>query len=259
MKKPSFSRNRRSKWVIMAVTVAMGFAALWLIYNFAQQIRKSEQEKVSLWANAISQKAQLMASTETFFNEVGIDERRKVKLYIDVLESFNKRDLGSDAEFYLKYVSYIVDSSRTPFIIMDRDSVITSCGNVYPTPDLDGMLIGTKITPELLCLFNNNPPFHYSIWGIPLTLLYKESQIYSDMYAALDDLNGSFLSEVTNNSVFVPVIVVDSLKTTVIGSGNIDSNEFNTPEKLQRKLAKMSSVNEPIPLRLANQKLSYVF
>lgn len=255
----SFKRNRRSKWVIMAVTIAMGFAALWLIYNFAQQIRKSEQEKVSLWANAISQKAQLMTSTETFFNEVAIDERRKVKLYIDVLESFNKRDLGSDAEFYLKYVSYIVDSSRTPFIIMDRDSIITSCGNVSPSAQQDGALIGTKITPQLLCLFCNNPPFHYSIWGIPLTLLYRESQIYSDMRAALDNLTHSFLSEVTNNSVFVPVIVVDSRQTTVLGSGNIDSTDFNTPERLQRKLAKMRSENEPIPLRLASNRLAYVF
>lgn len=212
-----------------------------------------------LWANAISQKSELMASTETFFNEVAIDERRKVKLYIDVLQSFNKSDLGSDAEFYLSYVSYIVDSSRTPFMIIDSDSMITSCGNIYPTPLGDRALIGTKMTPELACLFSQNPPFHYRIWGIPLTLLYRESQIYSDMREALDNLNSSFLSEVTNNSVFVPVIVVDSTRLQVLGSGNIRSSEFDTPEKLQHKLARMADINDPITLRLANQRLAYVY
>ncbi len=243
----------------MTFTVTMGFVSLWLIYNFAQQIRDSEQAKVKLWASAISQKAQLMSSTETFFNEVDIDERRKVKLYIDVLESFNKRDLSTDAEFYLSYVSYIVDSSRTPFIIMDHDSVITSCGNVMSSPMQDRELIGTKISPTLLQQFSANPPFHYSIWGIPLTLLYKESQIYSDMHAVLDNLNVSFLSEVTNNSVFVPVIVVDSTQSIVMGSGNIDPDEFDTPDKLSRKLEQMRNQNDPIRLRLANHRLAYVF
>ena len=245
--------------MILSVTIVLGLLALWTINAFAKQIRQSEQEKVRLWANAISQKSELMTSTETFFNEVGIDERRKVKLYIDVLQSFNKTDLGSDAEFYLSYVSYIVDSSRTPFMILDSDSVITSCGNIYPTANEDRALIGTKVTPGLLLFFSQNPPFHYKIWGIPLTLLYRESQIYSDMREALDNLTRSFLAEVTNNSVFVPVIVVDSTRNHVLGSGNIRNSDFDTPKKLQRKLTDMANVNEPITLRLANQRLAYVY
>ncbi|MBP5547877.1 MAG: HAMP domain-containing histidine kinase [Bacteroidales bacterium] len=258
-KKTKFKKPRKGKWIIIAITIVLGLVALWAINMLANQIRKSEQAKVRLWASAIGQKAELMSSTETFFNEVGIDERRKVKLYIDVLQSFNKRDLGSDAEFYLSYVSYIVDSSRTPFMILDSDSVITSCGNIFETPQQDGSLIGTKATPELLELFGSNPPFHYNIWGIPLTLLYRESQIYSDMRSALENLNRSFLSEVTNNSVFVPVIVVDSNRQQILGSGNINGMDFNTEEKLQHKLQEMANENEPITLRLANHQLAYVY
>ena len=256
---PKYKKPRKGKWIILSVTLILGLAALWTINAFAKQIRLSEQEKVRLWANAISQKSELMSSTETFFNEVAIDERRKVKLYIDVLQSFNKIDLGSDAEFSLSYVSYIVDSSRTPFMILDSDSTITSCGNIYPSPEEDRLLIGTKVSPELLIFFSQNPPFHYKIWGIPLTLLYRESQIYSDMREALDNLNRSFLSEVTNNSVFVPVIVVDSTRRKVLGSGNIRASEFDTPQRLERKLNSMAGVNEPITLRLANQRIAYVY
>ena len=256
---PKFKKPRKGKWAIMSITIILGLAALWIINTFVQQIRKSEEEKVRIWASAISQKAELMTSTETFFDEVAIDERRKVKLYIDVLQSFNNKDLGSDAEFYLSYVSYIVDSSRTPFMIINRDSVITSCGNIKPTIQEDGQLIGTKVTPELLQDFSDNPPFHYSVWGIPLTLIYRESQIYSDMRAALDNLNRSFLSEVTNNSVFVPVIVVDSSKQNILGSGNINPNEFDSPKKLSDKLELMANENQPITLQLANNQTAYVY
>lgn len=254
-----FKKTRKGKWIILSVTIILGMAALWIINTFVQQIRKSEEEKVRIWASAISQKAELMRSTETFFNEVAIDERRKVKLYIDVLQSFNNKDLGSDAEFYLSYVSYIVDSSRTPFMILNRDSIITSCGNIRPTAREDGELIGTKVSRELLEDFSENPPFHYNVWGIPLTLIYKESQIYSDMRAALDNLTQSFLSEVTNNSVFVPVIVVDSTRQSVLGSGNIDEREFDNSQKLAERLEQMSKDNEPITLQMPNSKSAFVY
>lgn len=257
--KLKYKKTRKGKWIILSITLVIGLAALLAINGFAKQIRLSEQEKVRLWANAIGQKSELMSSTETFFNEVGIDERRKVKLYIDVLQSFNKSDLGSDAEFYLNYVSYIVDSSRTPFMILDSDSIVTSCGNIFSSPDDDRALIGTKVSPGLLVFFSQNPPFHYKIWGIPLTLLYRESQIYSDMREALDNLNSSFLSEVTNNSVFVPVIVVDSTRQNVLGSGNIRSSEFDSPDKLKHKLAQMANINDPITIRFANRSLAYVY
>ena len=257
--KPKFHKPRKGKWIIMTISIILGLAALWIINTFAQQIRKSEEEKVRIWAGAISQKAELVTSTETFFNEVAIDERRKVKLYIDVLQSFNNKDLGSDAEFYLSYVSYIVDSSRTPFMILDKDSTITSCGNICPTAEQDGRLIGTKVTPEMMRDFSDNPPFHYSVWGIPLTLMYRESQIYTDMRAVLDNLNKSFLSEVTNNSVFVPVIVVDSTKENILGSGNINPRDFNSPEKLRNKLEIMARENQPITLQLANNRTAYIY
>ena len=247
------------KWILLTLTVVLGLVALWLIYSFAEQIRASEQQKVTIWANAISQKAQLMESTETFFSEVGLDERRKMELYIDVLRSFDKRDLSNDADFSLTYVSYIVDSSMTPFIIMNKDSIITSCCNILSSPAEDAKLIGQKANTELLEMFSKYPPFDYSVWGIPLTLMYDESQIFSDLRKMLTTLNESFLSEIINNSVFVPVIVVDSLQEHVIGAGNINSNEFNTPERLADKLCSMQDLNEPIEVKLPNNTHAYVF
>ena len=258
-KKAKYNKPRKGKWIIISITVLLGLMALWIINSFARQIQDSEQEKVRLWASAISQKAELMKSTEEFFNEVAIDERRKMELYIDVLKSFDNSDLGSDASFSLAYVAYVVDSSKTPFMITDKDSVITSCCNIMPTTEKDNALRGTKVTAEMLQGFSSNPPFNYTIWGIPLTLIYKESKIYSDMHAMLNNLNESFLSEITNNSVFVPVVVVDSSQTNVLGYGNINENEFNTPEKLSKKLSDMRSENAPLSVGLSNGTTAFVF
>ncbi len=251
--------KRQWKLSLLIFTIILGFVALWLINKFAQQIKTSEQEKVTLWASAINQRAQLISSTEAFFNEVSVDERRKMELYIDILKSFNRDDLGTDVDFMLSYVSYVVDSSRTPFVIFNSDSLITSCCNIMPTPEMDGALRGTKISEAMLADFNDFDPVHYTIWGMPMTLVYKESQITGDLHAMLMNLNESFLSEITNNSVFVPVLVVDSLQGEVIGYGNIDSHAFNTPERLSQKLCDMEDENDPIELRLANDVRAYVF
>ena len=42
------------KWIILSITVLLAMSALLEINSLSNQIRISEQEKVTLWANAIS-------------------------------------------------------------------------------------------------------------------------------------------------------------------------------------------------------------
>ena len=221
---------KKIKWIILGVTVLLAFFALWQMDRIASQIKAAEQEKVRLWANAIGQKIELVNHTEAFFKQAQIDERRKMQIYTDILQSFNNPNFNSDLDFSLDYVHYIVDSSETPLIITGKDSIIT-------TPS---ELAGQKIEGDLLEEFSQNPPFHYNIWGMPMTLYYKESKFYSEMRQMLNSLNNSFLSDIANNSVFVPVIIVDTTQTKVFTSGNISPKEFNTPEKLRKKLDRMA-------------------
>lgn len=240
---------KKVKWIILALTVMMAVAALWQINSVSNEIRISEMQKVRLWANAINQKAQLVRSTDLFFQHVGLDEHRKMQMYTDILQSFNNSDMQSDLDFSLAYVNYIVDSCQTPIIITTGDSVIT----------VPQEYSGQKINDTLLAEYTHNPPFRYTLWGMPMTLYYKESKSYSDLRKVLDDLSQSLLSEITNNSVFVPVIITDSLRSKVIGIGNVDSADIATPEKLKSKLSEMEDENAPIPILLANQHHAYVF
>ncbi len=240
---------KKAKWIILAITILLAGFALFEIYNLSSQIRKSEEEKVRLWANAISQKAQLVNYSETFFAHVALDEHRKMEMYTNILRSFDRMSENSDADFSLDYVRYIVDSSETAIIITNSDSIIT----------VPSELAGQKLEGQLLKDFSHNEPFHYRIWGMPMTLYYKESRVYTELRAVLDGFNKSLLNEITNNSVFVPVLIVDSLQGEVLGSGNIPYNEFNTAEKLSEKLCDMAEANEPIEFRLANNKRAYLY
>lgn len=239
----------RSKWILLAVTILLALIALWQINRIGNQIRVSETQKVKLWAAAINQKAQLVKTTDQFFHNIGIDEHRKMQMYIDVLQSFNNAEPDANLSFSLAYVNYIVDSCQTPILIVDKDSVIT----------VPQELSGQRLTPEMLQSFSQNQPFHYRLWGMPMTLYYKESRTYTELRRVLEDLTQSFLDEVANNSIFVPVIIVDSARCQVLGVGNIDSSDIATPQQIASRLRTMENENRPLLLDLPNHRHAYVF
>lgn len=240
---------KKGKWIILMLTILMALFALWQIDRVANQIRESEEQKVRLWANAISQKAELVNSTDRFFQQARLDERRKIKMYTDILESFNRSSIGRDAEFSLAYVNYIIDSSELEIIITDQDSIITAPHE----------LAGNKFSGTMMEEFSRQPSFTYKVWDMPMTLYYKESKTYSDLRQMLRQLNETYFNEITNNSVFVPVIITNSARTRVLGSGNIPTKEFDTADKLAKKLHDMERENDPIQLILPNHHSAFVF
>lgn len=203
----------------MGVTVVMALVALWQVQRIAGQVRQSEEEKVRLWAAAVGQRNQMAAATAQFFQEAMLDEHRKMRLYTDILQSFNDPDLSTDLKFSLAYVNYIVDSSHTPIIIStSKDSIIT----------VPQELAGQKLDGCLLEEYSVNPPFHYRIWGMPMTLYYKESEYFTRLREVLDGFTQSFLTDITQNSVLVPVVIFDSTYSHVIAYGNMDSIQLHT-------------------------------
>ena len=244
----TLKRSPRAKWIVLAVTVGLSIFALWEINNIATQIRHSEKQKVALWAQAISQKSQLMSYSDEFFRQVGIDEYRKMRMYTDILQSFNS-DQATDMRFSLAYVNYIVDSCKTDLIITDADGVIT----------VPQEMSGQRLQGRLLEEFSQNPPFHYTIWGMPMTLYYKESNTYRELRHVLNGFLQSFLSEITNNSVFVPVVITDGTMHCVFGYGNLDESSIDTPAKLATTLDRMQRENTPIQITLPDSQRAYVF
>ena len=232
--------KQRLKWILLGLTTALALLALWQVHTIAEAVRHEEEENVRLWANAISQRAHIMEVQQQFFAEATLDEHRKMEMYTNILQSFNDPDMGSDMRFSLAYVNYIVDSARTPIIITTaKDSMIT----------VPQELAGQKLEGDLLAEYSQNPPFHYRLWGMPMTLYYKESQYYTSLRQMLDGFNRSFLTDITQNSVKVPVAIMDSMRSEVYAYGNID------PERA----GSLHFSNGPIVITLPDSRRAYVY
>ncbi len=226
------------------MTVAMALLALWQVQKIAATIRAEEQEKVRLWAGAVGQRARMVEATQRFFDEATLDEHRKMELYTNILQSFNDPDMGTDLKFSLAYVNYIIDSARTPIIITTaRDSVIT----------VPQELAGKKLEGPLLEEYSQNPPFHYKIYGMSMTLYYKESQYYTQLREVLDGLMRSFFTDITQNSVKAPVLIVDSTHTRILASGNIKNKHSNLNTQLS------TFTNDPIEISLPDGARAYIY
>ena len=210
--------KHRLNLILLSLTILLALMALWQVQRIAREMRHEEEEKVLLWANAISQRAHMMEATQHFFEQATLDEHRKMQLYTDILQSFNDPDFSTDLRFSLAYVNYIVDSSQTPIIITTaRDSIISAPQE----------LAGQKLEGDLLREYSLNPPFSYSLWGMPMTLYYKESQYYTQLREVLEGFMQSFLSDITRNSVKVPVLIVDSLSGKMLAYGNLNPKHIN--------------------------------
>ena len=101
--------KQKLKLILMLLSIVLALFALWQVENVAQQVRQSEESKIRLWANAIAQRNRMTSVTHQFFEEATLDEQRKIRLYADILQSFNDPDQSVDLRFSLAYVNYIID------------------------------------------------------------------------------------------------------------------------------------------------------
>jgi signal transduction histidine kinase len=242
--------SKRWKVVILIFTILLAFVALVLINNIVVQIQNSEKEKIKLWVNAISRKAELVSHTETFFKTVREEERNRMTLLTEAQQAFMELPLDQDVSFYYNYLSA---NKTIPVIITDDQNNITWYRNIELPNGV------TKLEGGLLRDFSQETPVHYTAYNMHFTLYYKESKIYTDLRKVLDDFSQSFLSEITNNSVFVPVIVTDSMHKTIIASGNINTDELSNTYELRKKLANMAEDNSPIEIILPDDCKAYIY
>ena len=246
----------RLKLILLSLTILLALAALWQVQHIADEIRREEEDKVRLWAGAVSQRAHMLEATQQFFAQATLDEHRKMQMYTDILQSFNDPDLSTDLRFSLAYVNYIVDSSHTPIIIVTaRDSIIS----------VPHELAGQKLEGELLEEYSQNPPFNYTLWGMRMTLYYKESQYYTQLREVLDGFTRSFLMDITQNSVKVPVLVVDSASHRVLAYGNLKEKsgkwkaESGTDTTFNLQLSSFNFRNTPIGISLPDGGRALVY
>lgn len=227
-------------------------ASLYYTNILVEYTRQDERKNVQIWADAIHRKADLVNFTNVLFEQIKNEERKRVGMLAEAQKRLNNATSNDDLNYYLDVIS---QNTTIPVVQTDERNNIVSVRNVDFSPDTV-----TKLLGQLRDEFTYYPPIVVNYWANKkFYLYYKDSNIFSELKNALDDLISSFFSEVVLNSASVPVIITDSSQHAVIAYGNLPDSRMKDPVFVSRTLQAMKSQNAPIEVNLADTGIRYIF
>lgn len=233
---------------VLIVTVT-----LWYTNLLVREIAEDERMSISIWANAIQRKANLVNYTKEFFDQIKEEEYKRALLLAEAYRNFRFEEESRTLEFYRQMMEF---NTTIPIILTDDKDHIQFYKNI-DEKELAGIEV---MTDSLKAEFSSFEPIKIIIYKDDYNLLYfKESTIFTELRQVLNDLVGSFFNEVVGSSASVPVIVTDSTRQRVIESGNIDERRLNDAAYVERLISSMEYENEPIVINLPDYGKSYIF
>ena len=226
-----YSNKKRWKWLLFLSACIVFAITIYYSNILLNDIAKEERKKVSLWADAISYKADLVAHTDHFFDNIRMEEGKRAALLVRAFQKVNEAGLNEDITFYIDFISA---NATIPTIVTNEKGDINYKVNV--DEDVAQMsniaeLGERKAEYDSLKIEYYRHEYNY--------VYYKESQIYTNLHLVIDNLIQSFFQEVVINTASVPVIVTDSTGRNVITYGNIDSTKMQSPQTVQKLIADM--------------------
>ncbi|MBO4581875.1 MAG: HAMP domain-containing histidine kinase [Bacteroidales bacterium] len=249
----SSRRKRISTWALAISTALILGATMFFMNYLIDKIVVSEQQKIAIWADAIHRKADLVNSTNQFFNTFREDQENRAGIIGQAFMHIITADMGEDITFY---TDIIVSNQTIPCILTDNNDL------VIETKNLDSATANTVRTKDGLNRVLQQDgytriPINY--YGNDFLYLYhKESNICTQMRIMLDDLVKGYFSEIIDNSPSLPIIITDSSLTKVLHFGNMDSTKMKNREYVSLQIKKMQAVHEPIRISLGSQQYGYV-
>lgn len=245
-----YNNKNKLKFLLAIVGIVIVFASLWYTNILVNQVRKSERKNMELWAQTIVRKAQLVASTDSLFQKLKIEERKRAALLAKAYRKIAKDD-EEDLSFYLDILS---NNTSIPVIQTNGKKRILGVGNIDINLDSTKYLRGnlykefTKYRPIILEYLEDDKIYLY----------YKNSHTYSKIQDIVDDLNESFLEEIVLNSASVAVIVTDSTKSQIVKYGNIAADRLQDSAFIKELLHDMEQQNPPIRIELPQSGQQYI-
>lgn len=239
-----YRKKKRWKIILGLVAIAIVSVSLWYSNILAHQIALEERRNVTLWAEAIQNRAQLLHYTQEFFEDIKTEERKKVELLAEAYRRIGVTDDSDELFFLLKIFS---SNTTIPVIITDSKGRITEFDNLDQEIERDVLLQG-----ELREQFSVYDPVYIKLDAKDYMLIYyKDSKTFVQLRDYLENLEKSFLAEVVANSASVPVIITDVTQKHVVAYGNIDVAIARDNQALLRLVQEMASENKPIEIQFS--------
>ncbi len=246
-----YHNKKRWKFLLYG-SAAVAFVIIVYYSNLLiNNISREERNRIEIWADAVSYKAELVNYTEQFFDKIRIEEGKRASIFAKALRKVDEASLEEDITFY----SDIISSNST------IPSIVVFNGKIDCAVNIDTDMVSSA---EYIWQIENYQNIFDSVKihhdkDQYITVYYQESQIYSNLRVVLNNLIESFFQEVVINSASVPVVVTDQSEKNVIAFGNIDSAKVFDPKVLPHIIEKMKSENEPIKIQLPENQTCYVF
>lgn len=247
-----YTNQNKWKFILSLLGVIIILSSLWYSNLLVNHIRERERDNIRIWASAIHKRAELVKTTDLFFSQLQIEERKKVALLAEAHKRINEKDLDEDLTFYFDIIT-----SNTTIPVIQTNSKNEILGSMNLDVGIDSIKI---LDGDLLASFSQYPPVMMDYYNNEkFYLYYKDSRIFNETQKMLEDLNRSFINEVLTNTSSVPVIITDSSQKIALYTGNIKDTKASDSSYIQHLLIKMKNQNKPIEIELAGEEKQYIF
>lgn len=265
--------SNKQKWKIGLLVIALLLVgvSLYVSNSIVNKVAEREKERAQQWAGAIRKKIELVRLTNNTFSQLREKEREKMALWIDATKEVSQAtSLGSNYNYDLP-LKIISNNNDIPVIVLDNDNFISGYRNLAIDTTILRKDHPAANSNELNALFEDtlrkmaksweerNPAFTIEVYeDLYLTYYYSDSKEIVRLEQERDSLINSFNQDLINNEGMVPVLLVDSKTSDVIGT-NIKSYEAGT-EDLTSILNRLKKINDPISISFTeDQKIELYF
>lgn len=251
MKANFYTQNKRWKIALAILAVIIVCASIYYTNTIVKKFANQETKQVEMWAEAVQSHVELMNYTKTFFEEVSEQEQRRVELLALAYKSFLEAGPEENTSIYLEIVR---SNISVPVVIADNN------GNIRNAINLPEQFKNKRFfDKEMLAAFSVYPPIKIDIYGKTSWLYYNESLIYTELKGVLDDMFNIFISDVTDNAVGAPVIIVDSIDNKVLAYGRLDSLDMEDKDYVTNQLRIMQEEHFPIKVNYLDNNKAYIY
>lgn len=252
-----YSNKQKWKIALMIFALCMIGAFLFVSNGIVSRVGERETERARQWADAIRKKTELVQLTNQTFIQLRDKERREMSLWIEATKEVSKvspLDVDPNLDFPFKIIN---DNKDIPVILLDNDGAISGYINLdFDTTDLrisypeatakelvkhyeDSLLALTALWKE------RNAPFTVEIYeDLFMTYYYSDSKELVQMEAERDSLLNAFNKELIENVGLVPVLLINTKDTTVVGS-NLPKSKLDE-DNLHKTIENLLAQNEPL-------------
>lgn len=240
------------KYVLFGAAILLSIALFFSVKGAIRNLKDREKSKILIWTHALEKKSAVLELTKSLFDKLKIEEKEKVELWSDAIQILLQNKQGENASFLLKIISA---NKNIPVILVDDKRRIVSNAN------LDFELPSDHIfSDSIALLFSAHPPIIITNKNWPTSYLYyNDSKLYSQLQFVFDDFVESFISDIIENSVSVPVIITDSLRTKILFSGNVEARHFRSSADTASYIEQMSRRNSSVSVILYGNVPAFVY